>query len=125
MEDLKMKVLRVLCIVFLILSLLATGLMAAIKAGIGMELDSIKDLKESDTKTKIGTEVKFKDGEPYFYLEENGKKKEYTEKKYTESMETIKDAFGTGVYVCGGFCVIMVAGIVVTSVVISKKNKDE
>ncbi len=120
-----MKIIRVLCIVFLIFGILATGVIALLKSGLTMELDSVKALKEGDNKTKIGTEVKFKDGEPYFYLDENGKKKEYTKAKYTDIMEEIEGFCSTGVYVCGGFCVLMVGGIVGTSVVISKRKKEE
>ena len=115
-----MKALRVICIIFMILGIIFTGVCALLSSGVNMELDSIKELKEGDKKTKIGTEVTWENGEPSFKLSSSDEI--YTEEKYKEMMDQVHTASNVGMAVCGGVSVLCLAGIIVTTVKIKKRN---
>ena len=122
-----MKVLRVFCIIFLIIGLLVTMMVYALKVGAKKEYDSLGDLKADATETEVlKSKVTVENGTTYITLKGSGDNKDqkYTLEKYTKTMKDVADVCGTGIIICGVFDAVMVAGIVGTTVAVKKKKEN-
>ena len=116
-----MKVLKVVCIIFLIIGLLATAIFFATKSVVQKEYDSLDNLKSDATETEVlKSKITVEDGVQYIEL--NGTDDKQTVEKYKKNMNDFVKAAGPISIGCCVFDVLMVAGIVGTSIAGKKKN---
>lgn len=110
-----MKVVKVICIILAVLTLLITLAMFGLKSGVVSERDAIKDGKESILKI----ETVEKDGVKYYKLNNE----EMTEEKYIDTLDEAQKYIG---YVAIGGVVVTVVFIAgaVGSGIAGRKKKD-
>ncbi|MBR1562980.1 MAG: hypothetical protein IJ871_07060 [Ruminococcus sp.] len=121
-----MKVLRVVCIIFLIIGLLVTAIFFGTKTVVQKEYDSLDNLKSDATETEVlKSKITIEDGTTYITLNSSGDKAEkYTLEKYKKTMNDFVKAAGPISIGCCVFDVLMVAGIVGTTVAVKKRKDD-
>lgn len=110
-----MKVVKVICIILAVLTLLITLAMFGVKSAIGSEISAVKDGKESILKI----ETVEKDGVKYYKFNNE----EMSEEKYIDTLDEAQKYIG---YIAIGGVVVTVVFIAgaVGSGIAGKKKKD-